>query len=99
MPSSEATPSYSSIDGGAILRSWISSLESGKKVVGKFLYPRPMIYVVPDESVSGGRDAFKWEDVKDDQHRENYLGHSLMARTYLDAPILSPIFPSCSILK
>ncbi|KAL8662142.1 MAG: hypothetical protein Q9202_004965 [Teloschistes flavicans] len=28
----------------------------------------------------GGRDAFKWEDVKDDQHRENYLGHSLMAR-------------------
>ena len=29
---------------------------------------------------SGGRDAFSWEDVKDDQHRENYLGHSLMAR-------------------
>lgn len=28
---------------------------------------------------SGGRDAFKWTDVKDSQHRENYLGHSVMA--------------------
>lgn len=28
----------------------------------------------------GGADQFKWDDVKDDQkHRENYLGHSLMA--------------------
>ena len=29
---------------------------------------------------SGGRAEFKWEDVKSDQQRENYLGHSLMAR-------------------
>ncbi|KAI4184775.1 MAG: hypothetical protein LQ346_006046 [Caloplaca aetnensis] len=34
---------------------------------------------VRKEGSRGGRDAFKWEDVKDDQHRENYLGHSLMA--------------------
>ncbi|KAL8848250.1 MAG: hypothetical protein Q9221_006723 [Calogaya cf. arnoldii] len=34
---------------------------------------------VHKEGSRGGRDAFKWEDVKDDQHRENYLGHSLMA--------------------
>ncbi|KAF2083879.1 hypothetical protein K490DRAFT_7542, partial [Saccharata proteae CBS 121410] len=27
----------------------------------------------------GGRADFKWEDVKNDQHRENYLGHSVMA--------------------
>ena len=28
----------------------------------------------------GGADQFKWEDVKEDQkHRENYLGHSVMA--------------------
>ncbi|GAN07148.1 leukocyte immunoglobulin-like receptor subfamily A member 5 isoform 1 [Mucor ambiguus] len=27
----------------------------------------------------GGKDQFKWDDVKDDKHRENYLGHSLMA--------------------
>ncbi|RCH94778.1 hypothetical protein CU097_006143 [Rhizopus azygosporus] len=27
----------------------------------------------------GGRDQFSWEDVKQDKHRENYLGHSLMA--------------------
>ncbi|KAJ3341773.1 hypothetical protein HDU93_004157 [Gonapodya sp. JEL0774] len=27
----------------------------------------------------GGQDQFKWEDVKDDKHRENYLGHSLLA--------------------
>ncbi|KAI4262915.1 MAG: hypothetical protein L6R42_001915 [Xanthoria sp. 1 TBL-2021] len=34
---------------------------------------------VRKEGSRGSRDAFKWEDVKDDQHRENYLGHSLMA--------------------
>ncbi|KAL9014074.1 MAG: hypothetical protein Q9173_001283 [Seirophora scorigena] len=34
---------------------------------------------VRKEGSRGGRDAFKWEDVKNDQHRENYLGHSLMA--------------------
>lgn len=28
---------------------------------------------------SGGRAEFKWEDVKADAQRENYLGHSLMA--------------------
>jgi hypothetical protein len=28
---------------------------------------------------SGGRAEFKWEDVKNDTQRENYLGHSLMA--------------------
>lgn len=28
---------------------------------------------------SGGRAEFKWEDVKNDAQRENYLGHSLMA--------------------
>lgn len=32
---------------------------------------------------SGGRADFKWEDVKNDAQRENYLGHSLMARTSL----------------
>lgn len=29
--------------------------------------------------VRGGRDQFKWEDVKTDKDRENYLGHSLKA--------------------
>jgi hypothetical protein len=27
----------------------------------------------------GGQDQFKWEDVKGDKHRENYLGHSVLA--------------------
>lgn len=27
----------------------------------------------------GGQDQFKWEDVKEDKHRENYLGNSLLA--------------------
>lgn len=27
----------------------------------------------------GGQDQFKWEDVRNDKHRENYLGHSLLA--------------------
>lgn len=27
----------------------------------------------------GGRDQFKWEDVRQDEHRENYLGHAVMA--------------------
>ena len=29
----------------------------------------------------GGRDQFKWEDVKSDKDRQNYLGHSVMAAT------------------
>ena len=29
----------------------------------------------------GGADQFKWEDVKNDKFRENYLGHSVMAAT------------------
>ncbi|PIA59144.1 hypothetical protein AQUCO_00400182v1 [Aquilegia coerulea] len=29
--------------------------------------------------VRGGRDQFKWDDVKVDKHRENYLGHSIKA--------------------
>jgi hypothetical protein len=32
------------------------------------------------ERCRGGRADFKWEDVKQDAQRENYLGHSLMAR-------------------
>lgn len=28
----------------------------------------------------GGRGDFKWDDVKQNTHRENYLGHSVMAR-------------------
>lgn len=27
----------------------------------------------------GGQGLFKWDDVKEDKHRENYLGHSVMA--------------------
>ncbi|EGZ30571.1 hypothetical protein PHYSODRAFT_263951 [Phytophthora sojae] len=27
----------------------------------------------------GGADQFKWEDVKNDKYRENYLGHSVQA--------------------
>ncbi|KAG8531962.1 uncharacterized protein KY384_003598 [Bacidia gigantensis] len=34
---------------------------------------------VRKEGSRGGRADFKWEDVKDDAQRENYLGHSLMA--------------------
>ncbi|KAI9770031.1 MAG: hypothetical protein M1839_003295 [Geoglossum umbratile] len=34
---------------------------------------------VRKEGSRGGRADFKWEDVKDDAHRENYLGHSLKA--------------------
>ncbi|RHZ73383.1 hypothetical protein CDV55_108933 [Aspergillus turcosus] len=34
---------------------------------------------VRKEGSRGGRGEFKWSDVKDSTHRENYLGHSLMA--------------------
>ena len=40
----------------------------------------------------GGRGDFKWEDVKGDQHRENYLGHSLMAREFHSLSFI-PMFP------
>lgn len=32
-----------------------------------------------DGGTRGGRDRFKWEDVKTDTYRENYIGHSLKA--------------------
>lgn len=47
---------------------------------------------VRKEGSRGGRGEFKWEDVRDSQHRENYLGHSLMARK--SPPLLTP--PSIS---
>lgn len=37
-----------------------------------------LLQSVRKEGSRGGVD-FKWEDVKSSQHRENYLGHSLMA--------------------
>lgn len=46
--------------------------------------------------ISGGRDAFKWDDVKDNQHRENYLGHSLKAReSCLSSPLPSSLHQIC----
>ncbi|KAI9882942.1 MAG: hypothetical protein M1823_005313 [Watsoniomyces obsoletus] len=38
-----------------------------------------LISTLRKEGSRGGRANFKWDDVKDDHHRENYLGHSLMA--------------------
>ncbi len=29
----------------------------------------------------GGADQFKWDSVKSEKYRENYLGHSVMAPT------------------
>lgn len=34
------------------------------------------------DSSRGGRAEFRWDDVKEDKDRENYLGHSLMARVF-----------------
>ncbi|KAH8716846.1 kinase phosphorylation protein-domain-containing protein [Phaeosphaeriaceae sp. PMI808] len=38
-----------------------------------------LVQTVRKEGSRGGRAEFKWEDVKNDTQRENYLGHSLMA--------------------
>ncbi|KAF2836977.1 hypothetical protein M501DRAFT_913607, partial [Patellaria atrata CBS 101060] len=38
-----------------------------------------LLQSVRKEGSRGGRADFKWEDVKGDAQRENYLGHSLMA--------------------
>ncbi|KAH7392810.1 kinase phosphorylation protein-domain-containing protein [Pyrenochaeta sp. MPI-SDFR-AT-0127] len=38
-----------------------------------------LVQTVRKEGSRGGRAEFKWEDVKNDAQRENYLGHSLMA--------------------
>ena len=38
-----------------------------------------LVTTVRKEGSRGGRDAFTWDSVKADAHRENYLGHSLMA--------------------
>jgi hypothetical protein len=42
-------------------------------------FSNTLISTFANKSCSGGRADFKWEDVKNDSHRENYLGHSLMA--------------------
>lgn len=41
-----------------------------------------LVQSIRKEGSRGGRGEFKWDDVKTSNHRENYLGHSLMARTY-----------------
>jgi hypothetical protein len=45
--------------------------------------PEPCFYPFTDPFffflTSGGRSEFSWDDVKTDNHRQNYLGHSLMA--------------------
>ncbi|KAF2736858.1 hypothetical protein EJ04DRAFT_533403 [Polyplosphaeria fusca] len=38
-----------------------------------------LVQTVRKEGSRGGRADFKWEDVKADAQRENYLGHSVMA--------------------
>ncbi|OJD18005.1 hypothetical protein AJ78_01962 [Emergomyces pasteurianus Ep9510] len=38
-----------------------------------------LVASIRKEGSRGGRDSFKWSDVKNSTHRENYLGHSLMA--------------------
>ncbi|KAB8200398.1 kinase phosphorylation protein-domain-containing protein [Aspergillus parasiticus] len=38
-----------------------------------------LVASIRKEGSRGGRGDFKWSDVKDSSHRENYLGHSVMA--------------------
>src|SRR3978361_2000891 len=38
-----------------------------------------LLATVRKEGSRGGRGDFKWSDVEASSHRENYLGHSLMA--------------------
>ncbi|KAF2097056.1 hypothetical protein NA57DRAFT_57663 [Rhizodiscina lignyota] len=38
-----------------------------------------LVHSIRKEGSRGGRGEFKWDDVKLDKDRENYLGHSLMA--------------------
>ncbi|KAI9894368.1 MAG: hypothetical protein M1814_003124 [Vezdaea aestivalis] len=38
-----------------------------------------LVSSIRKEGSRGGRDNFSWSDVQSNQHRENYLGHSLMA--------------------
>lgn len=40
-----------------------------------------LVQTVRKEGSRGGRGDFKWSDVQTSSHRENYLGHSLMAPT------------------
>jgi hypothetical protein len=56
------------------------SQESAKKAAG--VYPpfsQTNFQLTLAYLSSGGRADFKWSDVKDSSHRENYLGHSVMA--------------------
>lgn len=39
-----------------------------------------LLQTVRKEGSRGGRAEFSWDNVKTDAQRENYLGHSVMAR-------------------
>ena len=56
---------------------WICYKQCAKKAAGTS-HNHPYINHT-NTPPSGGRAEFKWEDVKNDAQRENYLGHSLMA--------------------
>jgi hypothetical protein len=42
-----------------------------------------LLQTVKKDGSRGGRGDFKWDDVKNDSQRQNYLGHSLMARKFI----------------
>lgn len=44
-----------------------------------FSSPTNQHFTMASIGTRGGQDQFKWEDVKEDKHRENYLGNSLLA--------------------
>ena len=51
----------------------------------------------------GGQGLFKWDDVKSDKHRENYLGHSLKAsvgrfESYCSSPTISKLKKTIGLL-
>lgn len=60
---------------------WILLPVFAKKAAGKYFvkFSLTCSYFMNIDCNSGGRGEFKWSDVKDSAHRENYLGHSLMA--------------------
>jgi hypothetical protein len=52
--------------------------KEGSRCVSPFFFPT-VFELTSTYLSSGGRGDFKWSDVKDSSHRENYLGHSVMA--------------------
>ncbi|KAI9090800.1 kinase phosphorylation protein-domain-containing protein [Phlyctochytrium arcticum] len=74
-----APESQFSAPGQKLKRTWLCDIESQRSTPNRLNQLAKMFHHPTREGTRGGQGLFKWEDVKEDKYRENYLGHSVNA--------------------